>query len=682
MSLLHDPLPVQQELDPGGAAAAASRRRPRVLGWLAMLLIFGIGAIQAVPDSFFAARQTIDDRFDLLDDHWKLEFSARLARGEIAGRDFAFNYGPLYQLLEGGLGVLAGGDPASLLRYQRLLQVLVQILAVWSVIALLTNSCGWRSVLFALWVVVFPVRTLKPFGAIAAVVAIAAAQRSPRAWKLWLAALLPGLLVFYALDLGVFCFATLALTSLVNLLRSIVTREFRACIRSEGRVWMWVAVDTILLCLAARFGLHFPVSDYLAVSAEIARGYSTMMVWPLSVGAAWLLALGLAISLIGLAALLASRRFDPKAVDRAIPIAVFAILWLRYAVTRSDPSHVFWALLPCEFLILVALPALFLRARPRLALPLAAVWVAVFAADSYLMNRNRFAGLGRQLQRAASFRWQRPSLTVENETINDGLAAIERSGLRGRPLLVWPAETIVNVLSGSPNANPLLQTYVAHTEDLEHRIVASLEHEPEAHIVLFRGEPGIDSVPNLSRTPLVFRYLLDHYELQSDRADEVVILRRAARERGYGPEHELEFLRLHPLLTSWDNVLLAGEEDVRERDVLSLTLKVHVPLWARPLKPGLLNVLIWLEDGLGTQIPRRLLVPADGMPHSVLISASDLDNDYFLGHFTPQGPLHMGRRVKAITIRWDKLDMLSAEPDNIELLRATVLRPPWRSRGR
>jgi hypothetical protein len=149
MSLLHDSLPAQQKLDPD-PAAASSRSRLGVLGWLATLLIFGIGAIQAVPDPFFAARQTIDNRFDMLDDHWKLEFSARLARGEIAGRDFGFNYGPLYQLLEGGLGVLAGGDPASLLRYQRVLQMLVQILAVWSVIALLTNSWGWRSVLFAL----------------------------------------------------------------------------------------------------------------------------------------------------------------------------------------------------------------------------------------------------------------------------------------------------------------------------------------------------------------------------------------------------------------------------------------------------------------------------------------------------------------------------------------------------
>lgn len=682
--------------------ASSSRLRPvafRAVGWLAVVCVFGVGALQAALPQFFTSRQVIDQNFNLVDDSWKLEFSDKLAHGLIAGRDFYFNYGPIHQILDGGAGVLAGGGIASLLRYQRVLLILAELATVWLTIALVVERMSWRLPLFLLWVIFFPVRTLKPFGAIAAVTLLLAAEQSRRRWLLALAALLPGLVFLYSVDLGVFGLLTLAIVSAVRLLHAACRGHIITQLKQVLMLWVCIAADAVVLAAGVQLCFQFPVIEYLFTALEIARGYATMMVLPLDDSQAWWLLGGLAIALATLMALLILERPDRPRVERGMAIAAFAVLWLRYALTRSDVSHVYASLLPCLVLLLVVIPGLLAPRAPRLAALAALLWLPVVIYDpfavatriqnSVITRPSRAAGqveqppgpvesrpgaLARKLVELCHFDWRRPVVSVTSPTVIEALSVVDENGLRGRPFLCWPTETVVNVLAGSPNVNPLLQSYVAHTPTLERKVIARLDRAPQAPVLLIREEPAVDVISNVVRTPLIFRYLLDHYELKGPGAGNVVLLRRTSAARGYGPEHERRCLSALPQYRGGDLPLpITG--DVDEYDIMSFTFTATAPRWGGLLKPCALHVFLQLDDDLATVVDRFVLLPTDGSSREVLLSASDLDQDDFLDHFRAGGPRRHGRRVKRVTLRWRKLDLLSPQPTTLEIRNAAVIGP-------
>src|SRR5882724_8675089 len=100
------------------------------------IIVIVIGFLVAAPTNVFVARQTIDPTFKTVDGSWEVALPAALATGEIAGRDFIFSYGPLYQLTH-ALGLLIPpGNIASLLRFQYVVEALLIMSGVWLVLAL------------------------------------------------------------------------------------------------------------------------------------------------------------------------------------------------------------------------------------------------------------------------------------------------------------------------------------------------------------------------------------------------------------------------------------------------------------------------------------------------------------------------------------------------------------------
>jgi hypothetical protein len=436
----------------------------------------------------------------------------------------------------------------------------------------------------------------------------------------------------------------------------------------------------------------------LETAAEIAGGYTTMMALPLSEADAATLIGALVLTLACATVLLIRLRPEAPARERALGIAVFAVLWLRYGLTRSDVSHVYASLLPCYFLFLVVLPGMLASWSPRVAALVALFWIPVMIIDPYTSaGRRELAGkapptatasrsssvpriapslptLLARAQKASGCQWARASLSTTNHTVNHALALLDRAGARGTPLYCWPNESIVNMLTGSPNVNPLLQTYLAHTPGLEQRVIAALSAEPDASVLLFRKPTVIDQVTNVSRTPLIFRYLLDHYELPAEPATDVVLLRRSAQPRGYDAKHEKCCVRRLPRKLAWNAVIPFESEDIGQNDILSLKVAVTTSGPTGLLKPCVLDLLLQFEDGSG-QVERFVPVAPDGLEHELLVSAADVDADEFLAHFR-QSPPRRGKRIATFILRWLKLDMLSPEPKTLELRQVSVIRPP------
>src|SRR5437899_10507590 len=96
----------------------------RTLRWGFSAVFIVLGILLLAPPECFPAQQVMGEDFSLLDGSWQLELPSRWLRSEIAGRDFVFTYGPLYQILHAPPGA-SPDDVASLLRFRSLPEAVV-----------------------------------------------------------------------------------------------------------------------------------------------------------------------------------------------------------------------------------------------------------------------------------------------------------------------------------------------------------------------------------------------------------------------------------------------------------------------------------------------------------------------------------------------------------------------------
>ena len=142
---------------------------PRVCRWVLTAAVVLLGLVLATPANSWHAEQTIDKLPETLDASWRLELPVRLARGELAGRDFIFTYGPLYQLLHAAPLFLVPGDLASYARFYDLPAAWVTALCVWALLATTGAPLSWRAAAYLLWEWLWPPAVsgeIKPMGAL------------------------------------------------------------------------------------------------------------------------------------------------------------------------------------------------------------------------------------------------------------------------------------------------------------------------------------------------------------------------------------------------------------------------------------------------------------------------------------------------------------------------------------
>jgi len=89
-------------------------------------------------------------------------------------------------------------------------------------------------------------------------------------------------------------------------------------------------------------------------------------------------------------------------------------------------------------------------------------------------------------------------------------------------------------------------------------------------------------------------------------------------------------------------------------------------------KPGRLSLSFLLSNG--ERRTQSLLVPPDGQPHLLLVSAATARDPLFFSIFTPRRLCQSSERVTALELRWAPLDLLSARPSEIALEHVSLLR--------
>jgi hypothetical protein len=641
---------------------------------LAALLVILVSIALAAPSRTWMSEQVIGADDNLLDDSYRIELPARLVEGELSGRDFAFPYGPLRQVL-GGLGWLVPPhDLASVLRFEGLGDAAAAVLALWVLLRLTGAPLSWCSVACLVCAAFTPSR-VKPLVAMAAVAALAAGlgrtavRTAGRLLRLVAWAAAAPLMISYSFDLGLFTLGALLVSAAAVAAAAAQQRIQPGISRSawEGAACASIGVVAFFLALGLLPGWSHTLPDILDLTA----GYAVMNAYPLSrAGAASLLAAAAAALFV---ARWAERRLGSGSSPASRPhvfallaTSLSALLWLRYGLTRSDPLHVFIACSPALLVLSVLLPC-HLRsshrpgARPALAAGLAAVAVAGLLSPPET---------GRHTADALTIPVPRVKrILVGHLGVREALLRLDRSTQSS--VLVWPYETIVNVLAHKKNPVATLQLYSASTERFESRTVKNLEAAPETPVILLGRSWPMDEIENSSRNPIVFRYLLDHYELDGPPRSGVALLRPSASAPRWTEEPlAVASLSVSPVLKQVGEVPLpAGCCGVD--DFLLVRLRLSRTRSFGLFKPG----RVWSVIRLDRDAPRLqlLAVPQDGDVHTVLLSAVSARDPAFFAAFESTGGRPKRERLLEIAFRWVPMDFLSLTPERLSVEGVSVL---------
>lgn len=622
------------------------------------------------------AEQRIGPDFSLLDGSWRVELATGPSRGQLAGRDFVFTYGPLFQLVHAAGALVPPGDVASVMRYELTAEMLLSAVLLWLLAGIVTPRPLVRSAMTLGWLVLFGPMFLKPLAAILAVAFAAGSLARPdtRASRaVWIGA--APLLTLYSFDLGVF--SLLALLAVAAGAAALTfgrqPQEARAARIRAARAAGMAVGGFALVALATRLLPGW--SAYLPMSWDVAQGYSAKMALAIKPGDLRRLVLfgaAAAVVLAGLGWVLRrDREKDPFGYAAAGSV-LFAAAWLRYGITRADTGHVDAACLPSLLALGFLVPAFAATRFPRWG------WTAFGVGIVFASVWSPFGGLRAavttvpaRLAYVARTERAPARLKVEHPALAEGVDAIRRHGLQD--VYAWPWQTVVHPLAGTRNASRTLQSYNAGTDALERADIAALDAKPEVHALLFRDGRPLDGVQSQTRTSLVFRHLLERYELAEPPGDHVAVLRRAS---GDSPRYRAEKVAGAAIYRTGDGRglgLRLADGCCRLNDVLALDLRsARTPTLAGFGKPGRLVVALVLANG---QVAAQVVpLPQDGESHRVLLSLSNPRDPMFFAAFAPERGWHASERVVAVQMQWQPLDRLSRRPERIEVEGISVLR--------
>jgi hypothetical protein len=671
------------------------------------LLVVLIGLVLATPPNIYPARQIIDPGEDLLDTSWVISLPAQLMKGGVSGRDFIFTYGPLYQLIHGIGAFLPPGGLASIVRFQWALEAWLVMLGAWFVLRLTGAPLAWRTVAYLLWACFWsqwflmtgtglkPLAGLFWLAACGHVLATTSSASNSRANNLkavltW--ALATPVLLLYAFDLGLMTFFGLMLSApaLWLCLRSSHNENAQAARRLILRCF--AAALIALIALFALLSLSKGWSRYLLDSWELASGYAITLSFHIGRRSLLTIALTFCLTLMLLLMMwLYLRRAYSQGTLTGIgkTLALFTMIsfcmfWLRSPLTRSDNSHVLVGLLPFLFMASCFLPC-YLRAGG-----LSVSWLALAMAFPLLSVPYVVTGMPTpktsippvhswalaRLEAITHLELKGAQLLIEHQSIKEASAVAQ--SLPGEALYVWPYETMVNSLSGKTIVDRTLQSYAATTPGLERETINRLESMPGVPVMLFSDSIAVDDVENMTRTPEIFRFLLERYEMTGTRGKEFLVLHRSDERKGEWREQVLSAAVAGSLTPGNDSsslkVNLSAEQgdECRASDLLSIRLRIARTRMFGIRKPGELFITFFLSNG--EQRTQKLVVPPDGEPHSILVSACTLRDPLFASIFAPHKSWHSSERLTALELRWARSDLLSAVPREVKLEGVSILK--------
>jgi hypothetical protein len=612
---------------PGSASPRSWLAKHWDLLALVLLVLASIPAVWLSPRSLVVVRDT-----SLIDDNWHLDEVFKLSRGIWVGREVAFTHGPIFQWLSSlparSMGLSMGAIYATWVTVPAWCAFVFVYLALR---LLLPEQSAWKRTLLLLLIVVFwepSLRNAFPVLLFAIFLrgwyAISAGRAKSYALGIT-SALLCVIAFLIASDTGVYAAAAWVIAT------AAVLYELRRHQHVAGKFFLVLgtfALSALVLALAVNavmasaFDFKFwkdsaqMVSVYRwATPAAMTDAGTTRLLGTLFAGATiFLFAAG------------ARRKEDPATTTRPgflLGGFVFAVFMLQSALVRSDYGHVVIA----SFAMVLLAGAILFSLESRLS------WLAVLVAIacSMLFSRPAFrpSTVIRLVQSVrhpltecpAGFReFDRGCFAPEFTGMLQSASAYlgEHSGPQ-EDIVVFPYQTMFGIAARRTIAGGLMQAYTASGPYLSQLEIAGLESAPapaglylpdadmrdlsESDLVRWRNldlSLPVDGTYNLTRTPELWLWMLQHYRTDKQVSTGVFGLQRddsRAARISLQPRSLGLMAQTYAIHERSSELDLGVPDWPAGSDFLRLRLTVRYGIWWKLRKPERMQVEISRADG-------------------------------------------------------------------------------------
>jgi hypothetical protein len=595
---------------------------------LAALVVAGIPAILIRRGSLTIVPPPIN----LVDQSWVLDIAYKAARGVWLGRDVLFTYGPLYEWLSGAPSRWIGVSAGTILATANMLPMLAGVLAIFvSARLLLPNVSPWRRALFlAVVLCTFPgIRLAICLFAFAIFVRLTDAVARRRAGIL-LPAIAAAAITLSAFLISADAGLYTAAAFLLCLTATAVTnwRRPRALSRLGGFFCAAFACLAALM-LAGNAVMHTVLDfSYWRSSLVLTAGYRWFEPKPMTPASTGrlLVALILGVVTFGIACWGREAEGNRWTSRPAFVLSGFglALVMMQSALVRSDVIHVVNGIYPMVFLA----GAILLAAQPNtrwasVLLPAIAVAMAPLIGVPYAQPFPRaIATLVRDVAHptrscpASEKEFDRACFPSEYAPFFAKVSAYVGEHTRpSDPIVVFPYQNALGVMSRRTIASGILQGYLVSGNELTQLDLAGIRKAnppfglffPEANASFgIRPPEGIysyslDLVPNFTRSPGVWFYLLRNYHSEATPAPgALALVRDETRDQHLVLSEEPAAAALGQVAITkrWTHLELGQVHwPAGGADFLKLRLRASYPVWWKLRKPSSMALWVYLADG-------------------------------------------------------------------------------------
>ena len=598
--------------------------------WLVLLAL-----IAACLPAVLVRRDSLTDvpaPVNLVDQSWTLDIGYKATRGVWVGRDSLFTYGPLYEWLSGAPARWLGASTGTILATANFLPMLAGILAIFiTARLLLPGTSPWRRALFlvvVLWT--FPgIRIAICLCAFAIFLRLADAVVCRRVAVL-LAALAAAVICvasfLISADAGIYTAASLLLCLAAT---ALVKRQTPGAFARLAGFFLATTLALAILVVAVNSLMSSPLDfAYWKSSLLLAANYRWLEPRPMTSASTLRMLAALAFASATFVIAWWRRRpgEDRWTQQPAFLLSGFALglLMTQSGIVRSNVIHAVNGIYPLVFLsgaICVAaqiklrwisgIPlAIFIATTPLITIPHSQSFPASIIATAHQIFRpNHTCPAAKQEFDGACYP---PNYGKFFAAVS---GYVDQHTQPGDPILVFPYQNALGVMSRRTVASGVLQAYLVSGDHLTGLDLAGLRKasppfglyfsEPDPALGLNAPEAAysysFDLVPNFTRSPGIWFYLLRHYRAEASAAPGVIgLVRDDSRERRltFTEEKAGDAPGTIPVRQRWTRLELGQLHwPAAGADFLRLRLRANYPLWWKLRKPSSLALWMYFADG-------------------------------------------------------------------------------------
>lgn len=624
------------------------------------------------------------------DDSWIIDTVYKAVRGVWIGRDVAFTYGPFYQWLSSLPSRLEGFSLGTAYATYGIVPAWCTFLLTWLALRLLIpEQPAWKRCLLLLLLTVFwsplDIRMFVGIALYAIFLSTTYACAEER-----VNAVLQGSAASVLCVLGFLISADTGVAGLIALLLCYLSVAFESRRHRQAlrRVMLALLASLAAFLVAATvvnsfmgrpFDYHFWKTSFAIVSGY--RWFEPSMMG--KSGKLRLLAT-LACGII-VFAIRSLRRAPDTNVTTGRPAFLisgftFAFACMQTGLVRSDMGHIVIGTFPMIFFI-GCIAFGFQNLLQWAAVSASILASLVLASPNRLFFPSDFLARLSQVQRPLTtcpvgFRaYDRACIAAPFAATLDAAAPYLNQGTSEHDaVVVFPYQSIYGVAARRDVGGGLLLTYLAdglYLSDVE--LSGLIDVNAPLGLYLPEGElsPPIDGVPNFTRTPQVWFWLLQHYRSDKELTPGIWGLKRddslAQRIRlssvGLGlSTGQFPITKRHATVE-----LGRPAEPVGGFDFVHLRLNVKYPFWWRFRKPQHLQLEITREDG--ERALKSFVVPPN-MPSDVWFFP--WDEPELVRYFDPDQTKWRNKRSSITSLRLliTPHDWISTVPDSVTVTQA------------